>query len=468
MSAKGKRTEFGDFQTPAKLARSICQLLRRQGIRPSSVVEPTCGTGAFLRAAASAFPECPTLLGYEINPEHVRLASAVSRAVVSREDFFAKDWSTAMGRLAEPLLVIGNPPWVTNATVGSMGGSNLPTKSNFLRFSGFDAITGKSNFDISEWMLMCLLGCLSGRLATFAMLCKTAVARKVLRHAWGHDLDIARAAIYEIDAIGQFGAAVDACLLVCVLEPGACSKECQTYATLASVEPKSTFALRQDTLVADLDAHQAYGHLRGECPVKWRSGIKHDCARVMELRPVGGGFYVNGLGEVNELEADFLFPMLKSSELANGREPSRCMLVPQRATGEDTSKIADRAPLTWRYLEAHAARLDARSSSVYRKRPRFSIFGIGEYSFAPWKVSISGFYKRLHFRCVAPFSGKCVVLDDTCYFLPCDSEDEANHLTSALNSEKATGYLNSLVFWDAKRPITAGLLSSLDIRLLDY
>ncbi|MDE0444617.1 MAG: hypothetical protein OXL38_21235 [Gammaproteobacteria bacterium] len=187
----------------------------------------------------------------------------------------------------------------------------------------------------------------------------------------------------------------------------------------------------------------------------------------MELRPTEDRrLYVNGLGETVELEADFLFPMLKSSELAKGATPSRYMLVTQQTVGEDTSVIADRAPLTWQYLESHAPTLDSRSSSIYRNRPRFSVFGVGGYSFAPWKVAISGFYKQLDFRCVGPFDNKCVVLDDTAYFLACQSEDEAQKIAVMLNSEKAKGFFNSFVFWDAKRPITAGLLSSLDLGCL--
>ena len=467
MSSKATRAEFGDFQTPQALAQSVCDLLSRVGLEPASIVEPTCGRGVFLEASRKAFPKCGTLLGYDVNPEHVRIArSAVPSATIRCEEFFAKDWGTTLDELPEPILVIGNPPWVTNSVVGAINGTNLPAKSNFLGLSGFDAITGKSNFDISEWMLTCLLRCLSGRSATLAMLCKTVVARKVLLHLWKQHDEVARSAAYKIDALAQFRAAVDACLLVCELEPGTSSKECAVHPNLESCEPASNFALRGERLVADLDAHKTHGHLEGESPLRWRSGIKHDCSRVMELRPIRDGLYVNGLDETVTLETDFLFPMLKSSELTKGTTPSRYMLVTQRTVGEDTSAIADRAPFTWRYLESHGLSLDSRSSSIYRNRPRFSVFGVGEYSFAPWKVAISGFYKQFDFRCVGPFNGKCVVLDDTAYFLPCQSEDEAQQLALMLNSESARGFFNSFVFWDAKRPITAGLLSSLDLRSL--
>ena len=463
-----QKTELGDFQTPALLAGQVCHLLGELGVSPASVLEPTCGVGAFLRASEAAFPDCDLLLGFDINPGHIQAAQIkVKRADVRHADFFERNWSKTLDKLAEPILVIGNPPWVTNSTLGAINGTNLPTKSNFQRFNGLDAITGKSNFDISEWMLTHLLERLSGRRAMLAMLCKTAVARKVLHHAWKNNLQIGKASTYGISAADHFGASVDACLLVAVLKPGARSSECDAFATLDSSEPDTTFGLRRGRLVADLRSLGTYGHLCGASPFKWRSGIKHDCSRVMELNATAEpGLYRNGLGETVKLEPTFLFPMLKSSELAKGNAPSRYMLVTQTTPGEDTARIAREAPLTWRYLESHADALDARSSSIYRNRPRYSVFGVGSYSFAPWKVAISGFYKQLAFRSVAPANGRPVVLDDTCYFLPCENEDEANYFEALLNSEAARGFFRSFVFRDAKRPITASLLASLDIGLL--
>ena len=299
------------------------------------------------------------------------------------------------------------------------------------------------------------------------MLCKTVVARKVLHYAWSQNLQVSRSAIYSIDATKHFKASVEACLLVCILEPGAASTECATYPHLKASTHNSAFAFRDGRLVADLDAINTYGHLYGTSPLKWRSGVKHDCSRVMELRPDGGDDFENGLGEVVSLESTYLYPMLKSSELMKpDPTPSRYMLVTQRLVGEDTPQIEYEAPRTWDYLQSHAARLDARASSIYRNRPRFSVFGVGPYSFAPWKVAISGFYKRLDFRCIGPIEGKPIVLDDTCYFLPCRTAHDARLLAELLNTKAARGFFRSFIFWDAKRPITAQLLASLDLGIL--
>ena len=462
-----KRLEFGDFQTPDELARQACDVLLRLGILPASVVEPTCGTGSFLRASAGAFPGCTSLLGFEINPEYAEVAGTFDRADVCCVDFFEQDWPTTLSSLPEPILVIGNPPWVTNSTVGALGGENLPEKANFQQLSGFDAITGKSNFDISEWMLTHLLGCLSGRAAVIAMLCKTVVARKVLRGAWAQGLQIERSAMYSIDAIGHFGASVDACFLVCILAPGGSNRECEVYSDLDLTQHHSVISYCDGRLIADVEASRKYRYLRGASTRKWRSGVKHDCSRVMELRAKGGDLLENGFGEVVSLECKYLYPMLKSSDLVKDAPVvSRYMIVTQRWVGENTLRIQQDAPQTWKYLQCHANYLNRRASSVYRNRPPFSVFGIGPYTFAPWKVAISGFYKRLEFRRIGPVDDRPVVLDDTCYFLPCHTQEEANTLAELLNSDSAKGFFSAFIFWDEKRPITSNLLSSIDLRAL--
>ena len=75
------KSEFGDFQTPVKLAREICLLLRRMGISPTSVVEPTCGIGNFLRVAIEVLSNSKSFLGFELNPEYVREVTDYLRIV---------------------------------------------------------------------------------------------------------------------------------------------------------------------------------------------------------------------------------------------------------------------------------------------------------------------------------------------------------------------------------------------------
>jgi hypothetical protein len=218
-------------------------------------------------------------------------------------------------------------------------------------------------------------------------------------------------------------------------------------------------------MVANVRLYDRWHGLLGRGLSGWRSGIKHDCSNVFELVQRGAE-YENGLGARLEVEAEVVFPLLKSSDLARNRPPRRWLLVPQRTMTASPEDLQRSAPKAWQYLLANNALLAKRGSSIYRNRPRFSIFGVGPYSFSPWKVAISGLYKKLAFVEVSSFQGRPVVLDDTCYFFSCQSEEECNVLHALVQSEPAREFWSAFVFWDAKRPITAEILNLLDLAAL--
>ncbi len=421
-----------------------------------------------MKAALATFAEA-RVAGYELSPEHLataRVDLADTRAELHQGDFFETDWSAVMRALPEPILALGNPPWVTSSTLGSLGSENLPEKVNFKRHRGLDAITGKANFDISEWMLTELIGALRGRAFTVAMLCKSSVARRLLETAgasrWPLD-----GATWRIDAREHFDAAVHAVLLtVSSREDAPSAPRWPVYDGLDAEAPSRCMGVVGGALYSDLDAFTASRDLAGRSEIEWRSGVKHDCAAVMELRR-DGEVYVNGLGERVELEGERVFPLRKGSDVANGREArGRYVIVTQRALGEDTSTLRATAPRTWAYLDAHRPRLAARRSAIYREQHPFAMFGVGGYSFAPYKVAICGLYKRLRFSVVAPEDGRPAMLDDTSYFLPCPDGPTAHRIAEALNGERAQAFLRARVFWDAKRPVNKSLLQSLSLEAL--
>lgn len=466
-----KRLEYGDFQTPKPLAEAICHTLAAE--RPAAIVEPTCGVGHFFTTAVQQFPSARCALGFEINSSHIteaRRSVATLRTTVRcdirRADFFQTDWSIELARLPEPLLLVGNPPWVTNAALGALRSANHPRKENSQAWAGIKAITGKSNFDVSEWMIVRLLEALRGRRATFAMLCKTSVAQKVLIRSWDSDLPFEHCAIHRIDASAYFGANVEACLLVCRLGRHPQAHECDFFDGLDDTKPTRTIGSRDGHLIADLRAFERVQHLIGGRH-RWRSGVKHDCAAVFELRRRGAAL-INGYDERVEIESRYVFPLLKSSHVGAGDaiRSDRMILVPQRRVGEETTTISRRAPQTWRYLLRYAERLDKRASAVYRKHPRFSVFGVGPYTFSKWKVAVSGFYKSLRFIAAGPTDGRPAILDDTCYLLPCRSANEARSRAQILNSYEAREFFSAFVFAEAKRPLTADILNLLDLDAL--
>jgi hypothetical protein len=463
--------EFGDFQTPLELASQAVGLLGDDDNPPRTIVEPTCGKGNFLATAIRFFPSVHRVLGFEINPVYAEEAKFMLRSdprVEIREaDFFRTDWNATFDGLPEPILVVGNPPWVTNAALGALGSANRPERKNFLGFSGFEALTGKSNFDISEWILIHLAEAMSRKTGQVAMLVKTAVARKLCLYVWSRNLPVKRLVLFQISAMKSFGASVDACFFLMDFGLSCCSREAEIYPSLSWDTTRQRIGFREGGVVADLDRYERTKHLSLKGKMKmWRSGIKHDCSSVFEFTRQGN-LYRNGMDELVDLEPDYLFPLFKTSDVSRGfsREP-RFVLVTQQSVKDDTSEIARKAPKTWSYLLNHAEMLDRRGSSIYKNRARFAVFGVGDYSFTPWKIAISALYKKLNFTVLPPIDGKPVMVDDATYFIPADTENEARKLGSILNGQESKDFFLSHIFWDAKRPITAGLLNRLDISRL--
>lgn len=470
-----RRTEFGDWQTPLDLAQASCAKLIELGIKPDVVIEPTCGVGTYVLAVNEAFPNAKAIYGYEVNPEYLdklkeRLASTpnTDRVQVHEADFFAHDWDASLAGVDGSLLVIGNFPWVTSSQQGAIGGTNLPTKSNFQGHSGFDAMTGKANFDISEWMLLKVLSWFRRRPGAIGMLVKTAVARKILSQAQLQGATVVDAFMFNIDAKKNFNAAVDACLLVMRFDPAAANAD-HEYTVFKDLNAThgSRVGHRDGKTIGDLDAFDATIHLVGKSPQKWRSGVKHDASAVMEFTRMPSGL-LNGMDELVTLEDEFLFPLLKGSDVGSNKQwREKFTIVTQRFVGENTNQIKTLAPLTWKYLEDHGTQLDARGSSIYAKNPRFSIFGVGDYAFKPWKIAICALYKKLEFRLIGPIEGKPVMFDDTVYFISFESRQEADVALAQLNSADACRLLRSMIFWDEKRPIKTTILNAVDFEKVD-
>ena len=263
----------------------------------------------------------------------------------------------------------------------------------------------------------------------------------------------------------EFGAAVDACLLVCRLENRAeQSMSCAVYQDLRAERPSDDFGLEDGRLVNNVARYRRLRHLAGGSPYRWRSGIKHDCAAVMELKRAGGSYY-NKLGELADVEEQCVYPLVKGSRLAAGRtEPERWLIVPQTSTGEDTQTLAERCPRAWAYLNSHAERLDRRASSIYRGRPTILHFRHRPLLVRAVEAGDRRFREEL---CGSANWGRGRA-SRSCWTTPAifcraAERDEVDEILSLLQSQRAADFYSSVVFWDTKRPITAEILQTLDL-----
>jgi len=478
------RAEYGDFQTNFDLTNKVTLLLASKNISPEILIEPTCGKGNFIIASLQNFKNIKNVFGVEIykpyvwetkfniadfflsNPNTKIPEISIVHCNVFDLDFkaIAKKFST------NDILVIGNPPWVTNSKLGSLNSTNLPKKTNFKNHSGLDAMTGKGNFDIAESITLTMIEALQNIKGNILLLVKNSVIRNIVFEQNKNRYKISSIEKYCIDSNKEFNVSVDASLFYCKLN-GVPAFDCTEFDFYNNQNPRRKFGWLNYKFVSNISAYNNTKVIDGECPFVWRQGLKHDCSTIMELDKVTvhtntcEGHYVNGLGEEVTLEEGLIYGILKSSDLKNTviNQTRKFTIVTQEKIGQETKYIKTEYPKTYQYLSQHQANFDARKSSIYNNKPLFSIFGIGEYSFKPFKVAISGLYKTFHFTLILPQDNKPVMLDDTCYFLGFDKIEFAFYSLILLNSDTTVRFLQSVTFSDAKRTFTKDVLMRIDL-----
>ena len=476
-----KKGEYGDWQTNLPLAISVCKQIKKQGIRPQVIVEPTCGQGNFIIAALLTFDSIEDVYGIEIykpyldalNEKLQKFGKSLDNINVHlyHENIFDFDFrqitENVNGRV---VLAVGNPPWVTNSKLSEIGSDNLPIKTNFKKVKGLEAITGKANFDIAEYISIQLIEKFSAENVYFAFLLKNSVIKNLVYEQKAGKASLSNISQYNIDAQKEFDVSVSAALLSMRLFGGH-ERSCQVF-DFYTKSLLYNFGWVKDKFVADVDNYVKTLSIDGISPFTWRSGLKHDCSKVMELSKNNGTF-VNGLGEVVDIEYEVIYPLIKSSDIKGEflMQNRKYVIVTQHSTNEDTKLMKDKYPKAYQYLVAHAEYLDNRKSSIYKDRPRFCMFGIGDYTFKKYKVIISGLYKQTNFSMVSEIDGKNAVCDDTCYMLGFDDYDVARLILQILNSQPVQDFINSICFYDAKRAINKDMLMRINLlpalKLLD-
>lgn len=466
MSGDVIKKEFGDYQTPLKFANDICLYLKKElKINPKIVLEPTCGMGNFLEAGLNVFANLKKAYGIEINPDYCeKCKKKFNNNLVSIkcDDFFSINLNYIIDP-TEELLILGNPPWATNSEINF----NLPKKKNFKNLSGTDAITGASNFDVCEYIILKLLNEFKSFNATIAMLCKTSVARNVFNEISRNHYPAKYVKMLNFNAKKIFDVNAPACLLVVKMAKN--EKGC-SICQVSDFDAPETI---QSIITCDngvlSNSNKVVHDLDGNCQFEWRQGVKHDCSKIMELKKLENNLYKNKNNEVFKIEEHFVYPLLKSSSFKKtilNTDFEKYVIVTQKKAKDETASIAHFAPLTWKYLMCNKKEFDNRKSSIYNNAPLFSMFGVGDYSYAQYKVGISGFYKKPLFSLIYNKENiqKPIMLDDTSYFLSFDNYDMAYVCMLILNSDTVQDFLYSISFQDAKRPYTKKVLQRINFK----
>ena len=141
------------------------------------------------------------------------------------------------------------------------------------------------------------------------------------------------------------------------------------------------------------------------------------------------------------LENDLLYPLIRGRDSARwAATPAAHILFVQdvkKRHGILEDELKKDYPLTYQWLDSNRATLLKRSSQAVRnlmKKSVFSIFGVGDYSLAPWKVLWSEVSNQLNASVVGRTKGKPTLVDHTVVEVALYDQGEAYFVAGVLNS----------------------------------
>ena len=155
------------------------------------------------------------------------------------------------------------------------------------------------------------------------------------------------------------------------------------------------------------------------------------------------------------IEPDLVFPLLAGGDIQRWRaEPESYVVMPQDPKTSEPypeKMMKEKWPRTYGYLLNFRDKLLERGSRTVRELAErtafYAMYGIGEYTTAPWKV----IWKRMANDLVAAvisshkttFGHKTVIPSDTTSLIAADGEDEAHYLCAILNTEPVREFIKS-------------------------
>jgi hypothetical protein len=250
-----------------------------------------------------------------------------------------------------------------------------------------------------------------------------------------------------------------------VVEATGATGAAETTSTFESLSTLRTTLARTETGLTPVDTDEPAGPWHrvdaevapvGDCAYRIRHGLKDDAKAVFSVDD----------DLLARIEPTHVYPYLRSKHVVKwGLFGHDRFLVPQRQAGEANADALEReTPKTYDYLESRRERLEERKSSWFDGGPFYSLFGLGPYTWAPYKVVWCRLGFNPHFAVVsrvddAELGRKPVVPGDHCMFVACDDATEAHYLCGLLNADPYQRCLRDLA--GGKAGLSKSVVSSL-------
>ena len=501
------RHDLGEFFTPDWLANKTMAMAGFNGEVDQTVFDPGCGAGIFLLAAAARKIEnhsplanlLNSVIGCDLNPLSVLSARLNFLLLLSKHfkfplpevelPIFHYDsvFQTPHGNTdAESLqkilaggcdFLIGNPPWISWNCLPPVYRQRLENKLLpqyvLFDFHGQSARLGHSNDDyLSTFTLVTIDRYLKPNgICSFIIkqplltnVAGKAFRRFEIRRSSGEVTPLRVLKAADLRALDPFGIGNETAILV--LEKGAPTIYPIDYDIWSKPNGHLEIKAERAQPIELGDSSSAWivvssewrstKFMEGPNPYEIRHGLKHDAAEVLIFHCVERNhdrLRIQRMASdetTYEIEPDWIYPFLQPRHLKKwGRDGHFYFLMPQRKAGEDNEReLLERFPLTHAFLKQFAPQFAARRSKVFLNKPFYGLFGLGQYTHAPYKVCWVGLGFQPRFAVIEeinePVLGKKnVIPDGTIYFMPFQHRDEAHFVCALLNSELVGKFLSA-------------------------
>jgi hypothetical protein len=175
------------------------------------------------------------------------------------------------------------------------------------------------------------------------------------------------------------------------------------------------------------------------------------------------------------IEPDLIYPLVRGRDVGRWRARASGHILlaqdPRARMGMDEGYLRSKLPLTYRFLETFRAELEARRG--YRrffpgKGPFYSMYNVGEYTVAPYKVVwpyvTGGFGAAVLGPHDDPLVGYRSCVPDCKVVMVMASEEEAHYLSAVLNSSPARFLVSS---YTVSTQVSVHLLEHLAVPAFD-
>ncbi|WP_456413158.1 N-6 DNA methylase [Thiolapillus sp.] len=192
----------------------------------------------------------------------------------------------------------------------------------------------------------------------------------------------------------------------------------------------------------------------GANAVYWLEALTERPDGLLMVRNVTEGAKRKVESITTELESDLVYPLLRGRDVQRWHaSSSRHILMVQDSKtrrGIDENLLQQRYPKTWAYLKRFEQPLRERASfkryftrkdkhgHIVETAPFYSMFNVGNYTFAPWKVVWREQAAWFTVAVVGPGNKKVIIPDHKLMLVPCKNAEEAYYLGGLLNSAPAT------------------------------